>query len=186
MKRFFDLFFSLLALMILLFPMIFIAILVRLTSRGPSIYWSKRVGVNNKIFQMPKFRTMKLDTPPLATHLVENSADLITPVGEFLRRFSLDEIPQLYSILRGEMSFVGPRPALFNQDDLITLRKEKGVDKLLPGVTGWAQINGRDSISIVEKVNFDLEYMNKKSFIFDLLIIKSTIVKVINKNDISH
>jgi O-antigen biosynthesis protein WbqP len=186
MKRLFDLFFSLLALMILLFPMIFIAILVRLTSRGSSIYWSKRVGVNNKIFQMPKFRTMKLDTPPLATHLVENSADLITPVGEFLRRFSLDEIPQLYSILRGEMSFVGPRPALFNQDDLITLRKEKGVDKLLPGVTGWAQINGRDSISIVEKVNFDLEYMNKKSFIFDLLIIKSTIVKVINKNDISH
>jgi len=186
MKRFIDLFLCIIALAILLMPIILIAVLVRCSSKGPAIYWSKRVGLNNIIFLMPKFRTMKINMPAIATHLVENSDDCLTSTGGLLRRFSLDELPQLYSILRGEMSFVGPRPALFNQDDLISLRKQKGIDKLIPGVTGWAQINGRDSISLPEKVNLDLEYLNKQSIIFDLLIIKSTILKVIGKNDISH
>ena len=135
---------------------------------------------------MPKFRTMKTHTPTVATHLMKDSETFITPIGETLRRFSLDEIPQLYSILKGDMSFVGPRPALFNQDDLIFLRKEKGIDKLTPGLTGWAQINGRDSISVNDKVNLDFEYLNKRSVLFDFLIIKSTILKVIDKNDIAH
>jgi O-antigen biosynthesis protein WbqP len=186
MKRFFDLSISIIALMIFFIPMLLIAILIRLTSHGPAIYWSKRIGINSAIFKMPKFRTMIIDTPTIATHLIENYDDYLTPVGGILRRFSLDEIPQLFSILKGDMSLVGPRPALYNQDDLIALRKDKGVDKLTPGVTGWAQINGRDSISIPEKVNLDLEYLNRKSFFFDLFIIKSTIFKVIMKNDISH
>jgi O-antigen biosynthesis protein WbqP len=186
MKRFIDLILCLVALIILIIPIIIIAILVRCSSKGPSIYWSKRVGLDNNIFLMPKFRTMQIDTPAVATHLMKDSSVFLTPIGGILRKFSLDEIPQLYSILKGDMSFVGPRPALFNQDDLISLRKEKGIDKLTPGVTGWAQINGRDSLSIPDKVNLDFEYLNKQSILFDFLIIKSTIVKVIGKNDISH
>ena len=186
MKRFIDLILSLVALVILIIPIIIIAILVRCTSKGPSIYWSKRVGLDNNMFLMPKFRTMKIDTPAVATHLMQDSSVFLTPIGGILRKFSLDEIPQLFSILKGDMSIVGPRPALFNQDDLISLRKEKGIDKLTPGVTGWAQINGRDSLSIPDKVNLDFEYLNKQSILFDFLIIKSTIVKVIGKNDISH
>ena len=186
MKRFIDLLLCFFILTIMLIPIIFIAMLVRCTSKGPSIYWSKRVGKNNNIFLMPKFRTMKINTPQVATHLVENSADHLTSIGSLLRHFSLDELPQLFSIVKGDMSFVGPRPALFNQDDLILLRKEKGIDKLIPGITGWAQINGRDSISIKDKVNLDFEYLNKQSLLFDLLIIKNTIFKVIYKNDISH
>jgi O-antigen biosynthesis protein WbqP len=186
MKRFIDLLLCITALIILVVPIILIAILVRCSSKGPSIYWSRRVGLNNDIFLMPKFRTMTSNAPTVATHLMEDSATFLTPIGGLLRRFSLDEIPQLYSILKGEMSFVGPRPALFNQDDLISLRKEKGIDKLIPGITGWAQINGRDSISIADKVSLDFEYLNKKSILFDLLIIKSTILKVIGTNDISH
>ncbi len=186
MKRFIDVLLCIIALTILLIPIIVIGILVRCSSKGPAIYWSKRVGLNNTIFLMPKFRTMKINTPTIATHLIENSADYLTSIGGLLRRFSLDELPQLFSILRGEMSFVGPRPALFNQYDLISLRKEKGIDKLTPGITGWAQINGRDRISIPEKVNLDFEYLNRKSIVFDLLIIKSTILKVIGKNDITH
>jgi O-antigen biosynthesis protein WbqP len=186
MKRFIDLILSIVVLVILIIPIIIIAILVRCSSKGPSIYWSKRVGLDNNIFLMPKFRTMKIDTPAVATHLMKDSSVFLTPIGGILRKFSLDEIPQLFSILKGDMSFVGPRPALFNQDDLISLRKEKGIDKLTPGVTGWAQINGRDSLSIPDKVNLDFEYLNKQSILFDFLIIKSTIVKVIGKNDISH
>ena len=186
MKRFIDLILCLVALIILIIPIIIIAILVRCSSKGPSIYWSKRVGLDNNIFLMPKFRTMQIDTPAVATHLMKDSSVFLTPIGGILRKFSLDEIPQLYSILKGDMSFVGPRPALFNQDDLISLRKEKGIDKLTPGVTGWAQINGSDSLSIPDKVNLDFEYLNKQSILFDFLIIKSTIVKVIGKNDISH
>jgi O-antigen biosynthesis protein WbqP len=186
MKRFIDLLLCITALIILVVPIILIAILVRCSSKGPSIYWSRRVGLNNDIFLMPKFRTMTSNAPTVATHLMEDSATFLTPIGGLLRRFSLDEIPQLYSILKGEMSFVGPRPALFNQDDLISLRKEKGIDKLIPGITGWAQINGRDSISIADKVSLDFEYLNKQSTLFDLLIIKSTILKVIGTNDISH
>jgi len=186
MKRSIDLMLCITALIILVIPIILIAILVRFSSKGPSIYWSRRVGLDNDIFLMPKFRTMTTNAPTVATHLMEDSAAFLTPIGGLLRRFSLDEIPQLYSILKGEMSFVGPRPALFNQYDLISLRKEKGIDKLTPGITGWAQINGRDSISIADKVNLDFEYLTKQSPLFDLLIIKSTILKVIGKNDISH
>jgi len=186
MKRLIDLSFCIIAIILLLIPSIIIALLVRITSQGPSIYWSKRVGVNNTTFQMPKFRTMKLNTPTLATHLIENSNTFLTPIGGILRRLSLDEIPQLFSILKGEMTIVGPRPALFNQNDLILLRKEKGVDSLVPGITGWAQVNGRDAITIPEKVDLDAEYLNKQSFMFDLLIIKITIIKVLMKNDISH
>lgn len=186
MKRLIDLSFCIIAIILLLIPSIIIALLVRITSQGPSIYWSKRVGVNNTTFQMPKFRTMKLNAPTLATHLIENSNTFLTPIGGILRRLSLDEIPQLFSILKGEMTIVGPRPALFNQNDLILLRKEKGVDSLVPGITGWAQVNGRDALTIPEKVDLDAEYLNKQSIMFDLLIIKITIIKVLMKNDISH
>ena len=186
MKRLIDLSFCIIAIILLLIPSIIIALLVRITSQGPSIYWSRRVGVNNTTFQMPKFRTMKLNAPTLATHLIENSNTFLTPIGGILRRLSLDEIPQLFSILKGEMTIVGPRPALFNQNDLILLRKEKGVDSLVPGITGWAQVNGRDALTIPEKVDLDAEYLNKQSIMFDLLIIKITIIKVLMKNDISH
>jgi len=186
MKRLIDLSFCIIAIILLLIPSIIIALLVRITSQGPSIYWSKRVGVNNTTFQMPKFRTMKLNAPTLATHLIENSNTFLTPIGGILRRLSLDEIPQLFSILKGEMTIVGPRPALFNQNDLILLRKEKGVDSLVPGITGWAQVNGRDALTIPEKVDLDAEYLNKQSIMFDLVIIKITIIKVLMKNDISH
>ena len=186
MKRLFDLLLATIALMVLIVPMILIALLVLLTSKGPVIYWSKRVGVNNKIFRMPKFRSMTTSTPTVATHLITDSDQFLTPIGGFLRRFSLDELPQLLSILNGDMSFVGPRPALFNQYNLISLRNDKGIDILVPGLTGWAQINGRDNISIPEKVDLDCIYLQRKSFFFDLKIIKLTIFLVVKRANISH
>ena len=166
--------------------MILVAFAVRMTSKGTVLYWSDRVGQYNRIFMMPKFRTMRLDTPPLATHLMTNHEKFLTPIGKILRRTSLDELPQLFSILNGDMSFVGPRPALFNQDDLIALRTEKGVDHLVPGLTGWAQINGRDELLISEKVELDVEYMEKKSLWLEIKILWMTIVKVVRKDDVLH
>ena len=186
MKRFFDFFLALILSFLLIWLIILVAIVVRLSSRGPVLYWSSRIGLNNKLFEMPKFRTMQEQTPVLATHLMTNPKAYLSPVGAFLRRFSLDELPQLFSILIGDMSFVGPRPALFNQEDLIALRKEKGVDKLLPGVTGWAQVNGRDKLSIPEKLNLDVEYLNQQSFWFDLKILWMTLLKVIRRDNVSH
>lgn len=163
-----------------------LAILIRLSSRGPAFYWSKRVGKCNIIFLMPKFRTMRIDTPAVATHLLTNPERYITPIGAFLRRSSLDELPQLWSILKGDMSFVGPRPALFNQVELIQIRTEKGVHNLVPGLTGWAQVNGRDELTISAKVAFDAEYMQKSSVLFDLRIIILTILQVLRADGISH
>tara|TARA_B100000787_G_C16171083_1_gene286538 strand:- start:135 stop:695 length:561 start_codon:yes stop_codon:yes gene_type:complete len=186
MKRIFDLIFALLLCIVLLIPMILIAISIRLDSRGPAIYWSKRVGRKDRIFNMPKFRSMRLGTPEIATHIIEDPDVYISSIGGFLRQYSLDEIPQLFSILKGDMSFVGPRPALFNQNDLIRLRGLKQVNQLLPGLTGWAQINGRDEISVLEKVTLDVEYLQKKSFLFDIKILWKTLVKVITKESIVH
>jgi len=186
MKRIFDLFFGVILLLSLLIIMLFIAIVIRLTSKGPSLYWSDRVGKNNKIFKMPKFRSMLIDTPAVATHLLDNPDSYLSPIGGFLRFSSLDELPQLFSILKGDMSFVGPRPALFNQDDLIALRTEKGVDKLLPGITGWAQVNGRDELSIPDKVALDVEYLKRKSFWFDIKILWMTFLKVVKRDGVSH
>ena len=186
MKRFFDLFLAIMISVPLLVLMLLITITVRLTSKGPALYWSRRVGVGNSIFHMPKFRSMRVDTPALATHLMTNPNTFLSPIGSFLRRFSLDELPQLFSILKGDMSFVGPRPALFNQDDLVALRIDKGVDKLKPGVTGWAQVNGRDDLSITDKVAFDVEYLDRQSFWFDLKILWITLLKVIKRDNVSH
>ena len=186
MKRLFDFFIGVILFPLLALPMLITAIAVRLTSTGPVLYWSNRVGRDNAIFRMPKFRSMRMDTPAVATHLMSDAESFLTPIGGFLRRFSLDELPQLFSILKGDMSFVGPRPALFNQDDLIALRKVQGVDKLVPGVTGWAQVNGRDELSIPEKVALEVEYMQKKSFWFDLKILWMTFLKVINNQGVSH
>ena len=166
--------------------MIMIAIAIKLTSRGRVIYWSDRVGINNVVFKMPKFRSMNIDTPALASHLLKDSDKSLTPVGNFLRKYSLDEIPQLWSILKGDMSFVGPRPALFNQNDLINLRSTYGVEKILPGLTGWAQVNGRDDLPILEKVKKDVEYLQLHSFSFDLKILWLTFLKVVKKDGISH
>jgi len=166
--------------------LLFIATLVRLTSRGPSLYWSNRIGKDGIAFQMPKFRSMRVDTPDVATHLLDNPDVYLSPVGRFLRRSSLDELPQLLSVLKGDMSFVGPRPALFNQDDLIALRKEKGVEKLLPGITGWAQVNGRDEISIPDKVDLDVEYMVHQSLWFDIKILYITFLKVVRRTGVMH
>jgi O-antigen biosynthesis protein WbqP len=181
MKRLFDIYFGIVLLIILLIPMITISIILLLLEGRPILYWSDRVGKNNKIFKMPKFRSMKAGTPEVATHLLEDSDLFITPIGVFLRRTSLDEVPQILSVLKGDMSFVGPRPALFNQMDLIELRTNKGVNKLLPGITGWAQINGRDELSITNKVTLDAEYLYKQSFWFDIKILWATLVKVIGK-----
>jgi O-antigen biosynthesis protein WbqP len=186
MKRAFDLCAALAALVILLIPITLVALLVKLTSRGPAIYWSDRVGRHNIIFRMPKFRTMQTDTPAVATHLLANPQQFLTPIGSFLRKSSLDELPQLWSILKGDMSFVGPRPALFNQDDLISLRTSYGVDKLKPGLTGWAQVNGRDELPILQKVALDVEYMRRRSFCFDITIIFLTFQKVLRKDGITH
>ncbi|MFC7299253.1 sugar transferase [Herminiimonas aquatilis] len=186
MKRLFDLCLALGSSGFLLAPFIFVAILVKCTSKGPIIYWSDRVGRNNRIFKMPKFRTMLVDTPAVATHLLPDPKQFLTPVGSFLRQSSLDELPQLWSIFKGDMSFVGPRPALFNQDDLVSLRTQYGVNNLQPGLTGWAQINGRDELPIPEKVQLDVEYMNRQSFSFDLKIIFNTFVKVLKKDGIAH
>ena len=186
MKRAFDLFAGVLLLLSLVIIMLFIAIAIRRTSKGSTLYWSDRVGKNNKIFKMPKFRSMLTDTPAVATHLLDNPDAYLSPIGGFLRSTSLDELPQLFSVLRGDMSFVGPRPALFNQDDLITLRKEKGVDKLVPGITGWAQVNGRDILSVTDKVDLDVEYMQRQSFWFDMKILWMTFLKVIKRDGVSH
>ena len=186
MKRLFDLCLVLFALLFLLLPILLVAVIVKLTSSGSILYWSDRIGRDNKIFKMPKFRTMRVDTPVVATHLLPDPKQFLTPVGSFLRKSSLDELPQLWSIFKGDMSFVGPRPALFNQADLIALRKQYGVDKLLPGLTGWAQINGRDELPIPEKVKLDVEYMQNQSVFFDLKIIFLTILKVLRRDGVQH
>ncbi len=186
LKRAFDLVLGTVALVILAVPLIIIAIAVKLTSPGPVLYWSDRVGVRNSIFRMPKFRSMRIDAPVVATHLLKNPDQWLTPIGSFLRKTSLDELPQLLSILRGDMSFVGPRPALFNQDDLIALRTQAGVDALVPGLTGWAQINGRDDLPIPVKVEFDAEYLKRRSFWFDMKIIWLTFIKVIREDNVDH
>lgn len=186
MKRIFDLINALLGLLVLLIPIFLVAIAVKITSKGPIIYWSNRVGRFNKIFQMPKFRTMKVDTPVVATHLLNDPQNFLTPIGSFLRKTSLDELPQIWSILKGDMSLVGPRPALFNQEDLIELRTKNGVDKVLPGLTGWAQINGRDELPNSEKVKYDVEYLNRQSLLFDLKIIFLTVLKVIKRDGVVH
>ena len=186
MKRFFDLSLALIASLMLSLPVIVMVILVRITSPGPAFYWSDRVGRDNRIFRMPKFRSMRVDTPALATHLLANPGAYITPLGAFLRKTSLDELPQLWSILTGDMSFVGPRPALFNQHDLIELRTQHGVHELVPGLTGWAQINGRDEPPIPDKVALDLEYMKRRSLWFDCVIIWKTAIKVIKRDGVSH
>jgi len=166
--------------------MLFTALTILLTSPGPAIYWSDRVGQRNRIFKMPKFRTMLVDTPAVATHLLADPEKALTPIGSFLRRSSLDELPQLWSILKGDMSFVGPRPALFNQYDLIALRTQCGVDALVPGLTGWAQVNGRDALSIPDKVQFDMQYLQRRSFAMDMKILYMTFVKVIRRAEVSH
>jgi O-antigen biosynthesis protein WbqP len=186
MKRFFDLSLTLFLIMILFIPFAFIWLAVFLTSKGPVLYWSIRIGKNNQHFEMPKFRTMQIGTPEVASHLLQQPANHLTRVGSFLRKTSLDEIPQLWSVLKGDMSFVGPRPALFNQYDLIDLRTVKNVHQLIPGITGWAQVNGRDDLSITKKVNFDAEYLKKKSFIFDLKILYLTFIKIIRREGIRH
>ena len=186
MKRLFDYLLAVIVTILLAVPIILTAIAVRLTSKGSILYWSNRVGRDNKIFEMPKFRSMSSDTPAMATHLLDNSDYYLSPIGSFLRRSSLDELPQLFSVLKGNMSFVGPRPALFNQDDLIALRAEKGVDKLLPGITGWAQVNGRDELSIPDKVALDVEYLNRQSFWFDMKILWMTFLKVMKRDCVSH
>ncbi len=186
MKRLFDLILGILATIALLLPVILVAIAVRITSKGPALYWSDRVGRNNTIFKMPKFRSMRVGTPAVATHLLANPESVLTPIGSFLRKSSLDELPQLWSILVGDMSFVGPRPALFNQDDLVALRTEYGVHQLVPGLTGWAQVNGRDELPIPVKVNFDVEYLQRQSIGFDLYILWLTFVKVLRRDGVTH
>ena len=186
MKRLFDIFFAICAVIVLSMPIILVAILVRSTSKGPALFWSDRVGRGNVLFRMPKFRTMRVGAPAVATHLLRDPQAYLTPIGSILRKSSLDELPQLWSILRGEMSFVGPRPALFNQDDLIALRVQYGVNELVPGLTGWAQVNGRDELPIAEKVKLDIEYMQRRSFWFDLWVLWLTFVKVLRREGVSH
>ena len=186
MKRLFDLAAALVAAVFLALPIVMTALAVRLTSPGPALYWSERVGRHNRIFKMPKFRSMRIDTPALATHLLQNPEHWLTPIGSFLRKSSLDELPQLWSILKGDMSFVGPRPALFNQDDLIALRTEKGVHQLVPGLTGWAQVNGRDELPIPQKVALDAEYLERRSLLFDIKILWMTALKVLARDGVSH
>jgi O-antigen biosynthesis protein WbqP len=186
MKRLFDLFLGLSAAVVLLLPIALVALAVRLTSKGPALYWSDRVGRDNRIFRMPKFRSMRVGTPAVATHLLQDPDAHLTPIGSFLRKSSLDELPQLWSILKGDMSFVGPRPALFNQDDLMALRTQSGVHHLLPGLTGWAQVNGRDELPIPEKVKLDVEYLKQRSFLFDIRILWLTFVKVVRRDGVTH
>jgi O-antigen biosynthesis protein WbqP len=185
-KRYFDIV-SAIALFALLWPvMAYVAILIRATSKGAAIYWSNRIGKDNVVFKMPKFRTMRMGTPAVASHLLKDPGRWVTPVGRFLRKLSLDELPQLYSILKGDMSFVGPRPALFNQDDLVALRTEKGIHRLLPGVTGWAQINGRDELPIPIKVEYDEYYKQHQSLRFDVRILGLTIIRVARHSGVTH
>jgi O-antigen biosynthesis protein WbqP len=185
-KRCFDLFLAVLAGMILLAPMLLVALAVRISSPGPALYWSDRVGKNNVIFKMPKFRSMRIDTPAVATHLLERPEQWLTPIGSFIRKTSLDELPQLWCILKGDMSFVGPRPALFNQHDLIALRTEQGIHTLVPGLTGWAQINGRDELRIDEKVRFDVQYLKQISMRLDIKILWQTLVQALRSEGVSH
>ena len=186
MKRLFDLILVLIAAVLLMAAFVLVWLAVRLTSRGPALYWSDRVGRDNIIFKMPKFRSMRVGTPAVATHLLSDPKVYLTPIGSFLRKSSLDELPQLWSILKGDMSFVGPRPALFNQDDLIALRTEAGVDKLLPGLTGWAQVNGRDELPIPQKVALDMAYMQRRSLWLDVRILWLTALKVVSRDGVSH
>jgi O-antigen biosynthesis protein WbqP len=167
-------------------PIVMTALAVRLTSPGPALYWSDRVGRHNRIFKMPKFRSMRIDTPAVATHLLQKPEQWLTPIGSFLRKSSLDELPQLWSILKGDMSFVGPRPALFNQDDLVALRTQKGVHELVPGLTGWAQVNGRDELPVPQKVQLDVEYLQRQSLLFDMKILWMTALKVLARDGVSH
>ena len=186
MKRIFDLTMASFLLCFLSVPIFFVGLMVKLTSIGPALYWSDRVGINNSIFRMPKFRTMHVDTPAVATHLMKNPDVYLTPVGSFLRKFSLDELPQLYSVLKGDLSFVGPRPALYNQDDLIELRTVKVIHKFIPGITGWAQVNGRDDLPIPVKVELDEYYLKNRSFFFDLKILWMTLIKVVSMEGVTH
>jgi len=186
MKRIFDLALAIVALPLLALPMLLIALAVKFTSKGPVLYWSDRVGRGNKIFRMPKFRSMWTDTPEVATHLLRNSGAHLTSIGPFLRKTSLDELPQIYSILKGDLSFVGPRPALYNQDDLVALRTEQGVHELTPGLTGWAQVNGRDDLPIPVKVKYDCEYLRKRTLLFDVRILLRTIVQVLRGQGVTH
>jgi len=185
-KRAFDILLAVIAGAVLAIPAALIALVVRRTSPGPALYWSKRIGKNNRVFAMPKFRSMRQDTPPVATHLLTDADAYLTPIGSFLRRSSLDEIPQLWCILKGDMSFVGPRPALFNQDDLIALRTQAGVHVLVPGLTGWAQVNGRDELPIPEKVRLDTEYLLRHSLTFDLWILALTLARVLRGDGVTH
>jgi O-antigen biosynthesis protein WbqP len=186
MKRVFDIFLGCLAALFLLVPLLLLAMAVRLTSKGPALFWSDRVGRNNVIFKMPKFRSMRVGTPTVATHLLADAHSYLTPIGSFLRKSSLDELPQLFSILAGDMSFVGPRPALFNQQDLIAQRTEQGVHTLAPGLTGWAQVNGRDELPILEKVKLDAAYLQRQSLWLDIHILWLTFAKVLRRDDVSH
>jgi O-antigen biosynthesis protein WbqP len=186
MKRLFDLVLTLSGVVVLALPLLMVALAVRLTSPGPALYWSDRVGRHNRIFRMPKFRSMRIGTPAVATHLLQDPDAWLTPIGAFLRKTSLDELPQLWSILVGDMSIVGPRPALFNQQDLIALRTERGVHELVPGLTGWAQVNGRDELPIPQKVELDVEYLRRRSFLFDLRILWLTVIKVLRRDGVSH
>lgn len=185
-KRAFDFILALTALVVLVFPAIAVAFAVKVTSPGPVLYWSDRVGRKNRIFKMPKFRSMRVGTPAVATHLLSDPDVYLTPIGSFLRKTSLDELPQLWSILVGDMSFVGPRPALFNQNDLIELRTNFGVHELIPGLTGWAQVNGRDELPIPEKVRLDAYYLKHRSMVFDLKVIWLTFIKVLSRDGVSH
>ena len=186
MKRIFDLVLVAFASCFLIVPVLLVAVMVRMTSKGPALYWSDRVGRNNTIFKMPKFRSMRLDTPAVATYKLQNPEAYLTPIGSFLRKSSLDELPQLWSIFVGDMSFVGPRPALFNQDDLIAMRTENGVEKLIPGLTGWAQVNGRDELPLVDKVKLDVSYLSQQSFWLDIRILWMTFVKVLRRDNVAH
>jgi O-antigen biosynthesis protein WbqP len=186
MKRLFDLLLVMTAAIILAIPFLLVTIAVRLTSSGPALYWSDRVGLQNKIFKMPKFRSMRVGTPAVATDQLKNPENYLTPIGSYIRKSSLDELPQLWSIFVGDMSFVGPRPALFNQDDLIALRTKHGVDQLMPGLTGWAQVNGRDELPLLEKVKLDIEYLHQQSIWFDIKILWMTFVKVIRRDGVAH
>lgn len=185
-RRIFDLFAAVLLLACLSLILFVLAIIIKLTSRGPALYWSNRVGKNNKVFRMCKFRTMRVSAPAVATHLFKDSDKYLTLVGYFLRKFSLDELPQLFNIISGDMTFVGPRPALFNQNDLIELRTSRNIHRLVPGITGWAQVNGRDEISIPTKVDFDEYYLKNKNFLLDVKILFITMLKVINREGVKH
>ena len=185
-KRLFDILLALLLLVVTSPPMLAIIVLIRVTSPGPAVYWSDRVGIDNTIFRMPKFRTMRADTPQVPTHLLKNPERYVTAVGSFLRKYSLDELPQFWSILLGDMSFVGPRPALFNQADLINLRTGKGIHKVKPGITGWAQVNGRDELPIPVKVSYDEFYLKNRSFTLDMKILLMTLFKVLRSEGVTH